>query len=56
MDNTIKKYLSDILLAIEEIEDFLGDEPIVVNRLPRLKHEVEELLEQKIPYLWNLTL
>lgn len=27
MDNTIKKYLSDILLAIEEIEDFLGDGP-----------------------------
>lgn len=27
MDNTVKKYLSDILLAIEEIEDFLGDGP-----------------------------
>ncbi len=25
MDDAIKKHLSDILLAIEEIEDFLGD-------------------------------
>ena len=27
MDDIIKKQLSDILIAIEEIEDFLGDGP-----------------------------
>lgn len=27
MDNLIKKHLSDILIAIEEIESFFGDKP-----------------------------
>lgn len=31
MDNSIKKHLSDILLAIEEIEDFFGEGPKVFD-------------------------
>lgn len=27
MDNSVKKHLSDILIAIEEIESFFGDKP-----------------------------
>lgn len=58
MDRTIKKYLHDILLAIEEIEFFLSQRPLRhsrtphhleyrLNDFPKLKDEVEQLLSMK---------
>lgn len=55
MDRKLQKYLADILSSILEIESFMVDRPkeyatfcndtLVVNHMPLLKSEVEDLLK-----------